>query len=396
MDELPSTSFIIADLIRKHRQQRLTREEQLQLDTWIAADKAHEQLWQEVNDPLLQQENVRLMFRYDENEALGRFLEKHPENQQTGLVHRVHFLRKWGWAAASVLLVMAVAAYFWLDSTTKTQSVIVATKSADIPAGKHGAILTLADGSRLLLDSLKNGVVATQEGTAVLLKDGQISYKADGDPMAETIYNTMSTPKGRQFQLALPDGTMVWLNTASSISYPTAFTGKERKVTITGEAYFEVAKNAQKPFRVNINNKAAIEVLGTHFNVNAYEDEPGINTTLLEGSVKVISGQKNVILKPGQQAQISEETIKVNNDPDKLVIMSWKSSRFLFNFTRLDAALRQLSRWYDVEVVYEKEIPAIEFTGEIEKDLNLSQTLFVLDKLGVRFKVDGKKLIVIP
>jgi ferric-dicitrate binding protein FerR (iron transport regulator) len=220
--------------------------------------------------------------------------------------------RKGWWAAAAVLLVLFTAIGFWLatrHNTSAQQEMTTITPKHDVAPGKAGAVLTLADGSTVLLDSAGNGVIAVQGNAQVTLKDGQVSYGNDNQAAA-IVYNTMSTPKGRQYQLALADGTKVWLNAGSSITFPTAFTGNERRVSITGEAYFEVAHNAAKPFRVvlpvNNNGERLIEVLGTHFNVNAYEDETTINTTLLEGSVRVQSGHQQQLITPGQQAQLNK------------------------------------------------------------------------------------------
>ena len=213
------------------------------------------------------------------------------------------FRRRW-WAAASIILVLGIGAYLWSARKKNAAPAVVAAdtrvNTPDIPPGKDGAILTLADGSQVVLDSLGSGVIALQNGARAVIKNGELVYDLTRAGTGGVAYNTMTTPKGRQFILLLPDGTKVWLNAASSIRYPTVFSGRERKVELTGEAYFEVAKNVRLPFLVNVNDKATVEVLGTNFNVNAYEDEASINTTLLEGSVKV----NGTVIKPGQQVQV--------------------------------------------------------------------------------------------
>jgi ferric-dicitrate binding protein FerR (iron transport regulator) len=245
-----------------------------------------------------------------------------------------------------------------------------------------------------------NGVVTTQGKTTVSISNGKLVYNTGTDGN-EVLYNTMTTPKGREYQLVLPDGTTVWLNAASSITYPTAFTGKNRNVAITGEAYFEVVKDQTKPFHVKMND-TEVEVLGTHFNINAYPDEASINTTLLEGSVRVIRKNNMAMLKPGQQAQVNTSSpadaagITVTSNADLDQVMAWKNGSFQFDGVPLSAAMRQLSRWYDVEVVYEKGVPDIKLGGEMKRDLNLSQVLKGLGKLGVNCKVEGKKLVVAP
>ena len=328
-------------------------------------------------------------------------------------VHRVHFLRRWGWAAASILLALGIGAYLWTTDTKHTPPTATVAKNTHIAPGKNGAVLTLADGTKVVLDSLGNGMVANQNGTQVLLKGGGLAYDATGSATREVVYNTMTTPKGRQFQVTLPDGTVVWLNAASSLRFPTVFTGGERQVTVTGEAYFEVAHNANIPFKVNVNGKAAVEVLGTHFNVNAYDDEDAINTTLLKGSVRVSQmpvsqeqGQPSVILKPGQQAQIvhhnrpaqskMQSGIKVITGADINKVMAWKNGLFNFEGASLVEVMRQVERWYDIEVAYEKGIPDIEFEGKMTKDVPLKDLLVMLEKSNIHFRIEDRKLIVLP
>lgn len=316
-------------------------------------------------------------------------------------VHRVHFLRRWGWAAASVLLLLSVGAYLWThsakDSSASTNTV---AGNTHIAPGKNGAILTLADGTRVVLDSLGNGLVATQNGTQVVMKGGGLTYDPAGTTNnSEVTYNTMTTPKGRQFQVTLPDGTSVWLNAGSSLRYPTVFTGQERRVSITGEAYFEVVHNAQMPFKVSVNGKAEVAVLGTHFNVNAYDNEAAIHTTLLQGSVQVSTREASsfVVLKPGQQAQIAQpDAIKVINHADINKVMAWRNGLFNFEGASLAEVMRQIERWYDIEIAYEKGIPDIAFEGKMTKDVPLKDLLVMLERSDIHFRIDGRKLIVLP
>jgi transmembrane sensor len=222
----------------------------------------------------------------------GTNIPEDTEDTTSPSTRRISFLRRY-WVAASVLLLLGLGAYLWYQDNSQPQSLTSDNKNLpkNILPGRDGAILTLADGRQVVLDSLGNGVIAMQSGTEVVLQDGQLAYDPTESTSGEVAYNTMSTPKGRQFSLRLPDGTRVWLNAASSIRYPTTFVGTERKVELLGEAYFEVTKNINMPFRVNVNNRAQVEVLGTSFNVNAYEDEANISATLLEGSVKVAASQ---------------------------------------------------------------------------------------------------------
>lgn len=342
-------------------------------------------------------------------------------------------LRTW-WVAASVILLLSVGTYL-LIKPKAPQAIAVSTK---ILPGKDGAILTLADGSKVLLDSIQNGVVALQGGTTARIVNGTLIYEGRG---SEVVYNVMSTPKARKFHVILPDGTKAWLNSASSIKYPTTFTGNERRISVTGEVYFEVAtlrlRSGQKmPFKVNVNDKAEIEVLGTHFNVKAYENEPVINTTLLEGSIAISlshnqqtqgdHGVKNhnknkgkLILKPGQQARIlvdqkkmlvnaeppkGEATNKtqeprsgvtVTSDTDIDKVMAWKNGVFDFNNIAFEDGMHQLERWYNIEVVYESGVPTdVELSGKMTKDVTLNDLVTILEKIGVKCRLEGRKLLI--
>lgn len=305
--------------------------------------------------------------------------------------------------AASVVFLVATGGYLWLQNRNKPSTVRVAKTQPDIPAGKTGAVLTLADGSKVVLDSLHNGIVARQNGAQVMLKSGQLAYDASKSSASEITYNVLNTPRGRQFQLVLPDGTRVWLNSSSSLKFPTAFSSKDRKVMLSGEAYFEVAKAVDKPFVVVITNKAEVKVLGTHFNVNAYDNENKIKATLLEGSVKVSSlhtsgtaNDEGAILKPRQQAQIAQAgnnlTVMNNIDVDKVV--AWKNGVFNFEGVDLAEVMKQLERWYDIEVSYEGAIPNIEFYGELNRNSSLNDVIAALKDSDVHFRREGRKLIV--
>ncbi|HVK50012.1 MAG TPA: FecR domain-containing protein, partial [Pseudobacter sp.] len=266
-----------------------------------------------------------------------------------------------------------------------------------IQPGKEGAVLTLADGSQVSLDSVKNGVIAMQYGVTARVINGALVYEGSGSQLQ---YNTMSTPKGRQYQLTLPDGTKVWLNAASSVKYPTVFTGNERNVSISGEVYFEVAKKSSQPFRVAVDRKLTIDVLGTSFNVNAYPDETTLYTTLIDGAVRVTGSKagNSQVLKPAQQAVLANgESISVNNNVDTDKVLAWKNGVFNFEGASLADVMKQIERWYDIEVVYEKGIPDIKFWGKITKDVPLSGMLIALEKTKVHFKMENNRtLVVLP
>lgn len=296
--------------------------------------------------------------------------------------------------AASILLVMGLGTFFLFQNNNKPIQIVTAKKIIDKEPGKTGAILTLSNGSKIVLDSVGNGLLTNQNNTAVSKKNGGLVYTASSD--AQTVYNTMTTPRARQYNLELSDGTKVWLNASSSITFPTYFAANERKVILTGEAYFEVTKDKKRPFRVSVNDMQ-VNVLGTHFNVNAYTDEDTVNTTLLEGSVLLTDKGTKVLLKPGQQAQTGKSgATVVNNNVNLEEVMGWKNGVFYFENASLQVVLRQLSRWYDVDVVFEKGVPSRTFEGEIQRDLQLSQVLKILEKNKVHFKIDGKILRVMP
>ncbi|MFH6989433.1 FecR family protein [Flavobacterium collinsii] len=296
--------------------------------------------------------------------------------------------------AASFLLLIGLGSYFVFQKNDNHPLRLTSKKIEDKEPGKTGAILILSNGSKIVLDSIGTGLLANQSNTTVSKKNGGLVYAADDD--AKVVYNTMTTPRAHQYHLELSDGTKVWLNASSSITFPTSFAANERIVKITGEVYFEVAKDKKKPFRVLV-NEMQVNVLGTHFNVNAYKDEATVSTTLLEGSVLITEKSKKILLKPGQQAQKHKSgVIDVNNNVNMDEVIGWKNGLFYFEQANLQTVLRQLSRWYDVDVVYENGVPVRSFEGEIQRDLNLSQVLRILEKNKVHFKIEGKILRVMP
>jgi transmembrane sensor len=305
------------------------------------------------------------------------------------------------WAAAAILLMVSTGGYFLLQRSPGKEvvksNVIQQPVQNDIAAGGSKAILTLADGTTVVLDTVNNGTL-TKQGTVTVVKlDGQLAYNNSEKASTEVLYNTITTPNGGQYKLVLADGTKVWLNAASSLRYPTTFTGNERRVEVAGEAYFEVAKNATIPFKVNVIGKGEIEVLGTHFNINAYSDEPAITTTLLEGSIRFtqLATKKATLIAPGQQVLLSVEgEMKLNKQADLESAVAWKNGSFNFTSQDLVSIMRQVSRWYDVEVVYKGAISHETFTGIVGRSSNVSEVLKLMEDSGVHFKIEGKKIVV--
>lgn len=302
-------------------------------------------------------------------------------------------LRRWAVAASLALVAGAAAFYLMKPSATPPQQVAVQQPVAveDAAPGGNKAVLTLANGSQIVLDSAGQGVLATQGGTAVIKsQQGQLVYKEEGhaENTAAVAMNTLRTPRGGQYSIVLPDGTRVWLNSQSSLQFPAVFNGKERVVQLTGEAYFEVAHNKQKPFRVE-SAGAHIEVLGTHFNVMAYANEPQMETTLLEGAVRVSKGSRSEVIRPGRQVRLagSEMTVRSVDTEDAI---AWKTGLFRFNNHSLKSIMRQIERWYDVQIDY-GSMPDKEYSGMMRRTSNLSEVLKMLEVAGrVRFTIEGR------
>jgi ferric-dicitrate binding protein FerR (iron transport regulator) len=267
----------------------------------------------------------------------------------------------------------------------------------DVAPGGNKAVLTLSDGSSVALDKAEKGAIANQGAARVMkVDDGKLAYNILTEKPTELAYNTLTTPAAGQFEVLLPDGSKVWLNNASSLRYPVAFTGKDREVELKGEAYFEIAPNSRQPFKVRANDML-VDVLGTSFNISAYADESTIKTTLLTGAVRVSKGNVGTLLKPNEQVQLNETgKLSVLKDVDVDAEVAWKSGLFHFDRADIKTVMRVLARWYDLDVRYEGPVTSHEFGGYIERDLNLSQVLEILQKNQVHFDLDGRKLTVRP
>lgn len=295
--------------------------------------------------------------------------------------------------AAMIILLAGTATYLIRKSTPPRGTTINQVAKADILPGTNKAILTLTDGSHIELDSAARGTL-TQQGAASVTKlnNGQLAYQISNHTGADAVYNTVTTPRGGQYQIVLPDGTKVWLNAASSLHFPTSFTGKERVVEVTGEAYFEVARKENQPFKV-LTEGMEVKVLGTHFNVNAYADEAASSTLLLEGKVMVSHRGKNVLMNPGQQALVKED-IRIVPHADIETLMAWKAGKFSYNNMGLETIMRQIARWYDVDIIFEDKI-ADSYSMEISRNVPLSKLLqFMEISGGVHFVINGRKVIV--
>lgn len=304
------------------------------------------------------------------------------------------------WAAAAVLI-CSLFTVFYFSRQPENRVVKNAARhpAGDFAPGGNQAVLTLANGSKVILDNKGNGDLAQEGGTVVSKKeDGLLAYQpAKNSSVTAVSYNTVTTPRGGQYQIILPDGSKVWLNAASSLKFPTVFSGKDRYVELKGEAYFEVTKNKSLPFIVKSSDQL-IEVLGTHFDINNYPEEPQAKTTLLEGRVKASSGKGAVYLDPGQQAVVSKAdssgNIKVLRGIDTEESIAWKNGNFQFDNAGIETVMRQMSRWYNVDIEYSGKIPGDHFSGSFSRNMNISQAFKLLEFSGANFKIEGRKIII--
>lgn len=312
----------------------------------------------------------------------------------------VALVRKWPrWAAAAILLAgLGSAGYWWLGNKGKGHlpaAVSSVLGKTDIGPGGNKAILKLGNGTMIALSGAGQDTLIRQgAGRLAAIGNGRVVCKATGAVGTSPENNIITTPRGGQYQVVLPDGTGVWLNAESSLTFPTAFTGGVRQVTVTGEAYFEVAGKRGQPFEV-LANGVKVEVLGTHFNINAYDDEPAVKTTLLEGAVKVRNGNGAEVLRPGEEAVVAGSAIQVETaDVDQAV--AWKNGFISFKSAGIKTIMRAVEKWYDVSVAYKGNLPDRTFTGEISRTANLSELLRILEVNNIHFDVEGKKIIVSP
>ncbi|MBL0884486.1 MAG: FecR domain-containing protein [Chitinophagaceae bacterium] len=392
----------IQELIHKYEQGRLSETEKKELDHWYHSFNDQEAVVSDMPEGNESDLSERIMARLNQS----MMAEKALANESMALQKR-----KWNMSVAVALIFILLSGslyYLMVADNSDTPKPLVTKTSVpanDVAPGGTKAMLTLDDGSIIVLDTASNGMLGQQGGAAVTkLDNGLVAYHAASKQMEKgddkVFYNTISTPRGGEYQVTLSDGTKVWLNAASSIRFPTAFRGADRQVQITGEVYFEVAHNKTQPFRVAA-GKSTIEELGTHFNVNAYEDEMQVRTSLLEGAVKVypvddLDHPQAKILKPGQQARMNKNSrrISVVNDFDTEEVIAWKNGLFVFKSEDLRSIMRQIARWYDVDVQYRGN-GDLQFTGQITRNNNVSKVLEMLELTGeVKFKVQDKQVIV--
>jgi len=363
--------------------------EQALFDEWLAADEANQAMYASWKDEIYFRQKLREVHQIDVADAKRKIDEK---IAATGSV--IPLMRSWLPYAAAAVLLVGVMTYFWMNRSARetpppTNAIV---HQNDVAPGQNKAVLTLSDGRRIALDS--NSVNnLTEQGNLIKNKNGQLVYQPGSKHTNEVLYNTLTTARGEMYSIVLSDGSTVTLNSASSIRYPIVFPNGERKVEVTGEAFFDVTHDAAHPFVVS-EGGIEVTVLGTQFNVNTYEDEVP-RVTLVKGSVQVtLEKQQPVIIKPGQQAFVAGSQLQVTDHVNLEEVMAWKNGRFYFNNASITSVMTQLQRWYNIEVVYQGAKPTQVFGGELQRNLNLSQIIRALEHTGVRFKIEGRKVIV--
>ncbi|WP_343702862.1 FecR domain-containing protein [Chitinophaga sp.] len=388
---MPQDLSRIKTLLQRYVQKTCTREELDELFARIAEMSEDEALQQLVEEAGLHIPVSAPLPEVDYESVYNSIVQRPPAKRRNLFtVGKVA-------AAAAIVLLLAGAAYrWWLPPDAQPPAPPTAQQlPGDVAPGGNKATLTLADGSTLTLDSAGHRVINSQD-TRITQQNGQLLYGEDAATPALQ-YHKLSTPRGGQFKVTLPDGTRVWLNSASSLRYPTAFTGKERTVELEGQGYFEVAQNAAQPFKVMVQGME-VQVLGTHFDVMAYGDEATINTTLLQGAVKVKAGENVRLLQPEQEAVLDRQSRRVTvQQADVKKVMAWKNGLFVFNNMALPAILREVARWYDVDIVYQATPSSELYGGGISRNLHLSNVLHLLEASGYNhFRIEGKKIVVLP
>jgi transmembrane sensor len=392
----------------------LTGEEQLELAKFLQ-DPAQESFFQEELVRLLEAEmgtahkeknwepvlqRVLSVDKTAGEERAGDVGDSFPEKK--GLLRSINYsVRRWSVAAILLVLIGGGAVLFLRRREVRPEVTITAKPAIQIQPGANKATLTLSNGQQIVLNSLHNGTIGQQGNIQVIkLDSGQLAYArptagSPADQLArEPIYNTITTPRGGQYQVILADGTKVWLNAETSLRFPTAFTGKDREVELTGEAYFEVKADKDKPFLVRA-GQTETRVLGTSFNIMAYSDEGTVKTTLLNGAVKMALGQQSALLQPGVQGHYDDSKgIIATRAVNTRAVVAWKDGYYFFDRTPVQSVMRQIARWYDVTIVYQGAPPQDEIVGKLPRTADVKEVLHLMELIGIHFKIEGNMIVV--
>jgi ferric-dicitrate binding protein FerR (iron transport regulator) len=393
--------FDIAVIISKYLRKEITDGERTILADWLSENEGNRELFRKLTDENELNAQIEI---FSDIDYAGSWKVISAGVAPEKKIKKPFKTTVFYYAAAALFLLLGFGIVFFQLSESNYFVKRVASHKADLSPGSNKATLTLSNGAKINLADAVNGKIARQQLLAInKTQSGKIVYSglaslspADLAAMKTlTAFNTISTPRGGQFEVVLPDGTKVWLNAETSLTYPVIFKGNRRSVTLNGEAYFEVTKNASMPFIVKTSGQT-VEVLGTHFNVNSYADESAVKTTLLEGSVRVAdnSNKSEVVLQPGQQAVDHPGIIRVVRDADIEEAMAWKNGKFIFRNADLHTIMRQLSRWYDVDVEFQGIIPEKHYRGRISRNVPASQVFEILKTSGINFLISGRKIIV--
>lgn len=376
----------IITLIGDYNSGKIDEAGRKELEAWIALDQNNQLVFDRLTSDDQLRNELEIMHGFNAESNFSEFERTHMSPVKRLWIRIA--------VAASIVLACTMGGYYYFFSEKiNTQTDFAVTN--DIVPGKNAATLTLANGKKIALADAHDGELAKEAGVVITkTSDGQLIYEIkDKGGLAGSKNNTLSTARGETYRVRLPDGSLVWINAATTLSYPASFASlKKRTVELNGEAYFEVSKDKTRPFIVKT-AKQQLVVLGTHFNINSYTDEEHTVTTLIEGSVKINEG---TLLKPGEQAQLSDNG-NINVRPANIEeALGWKNGFFLFDKDDLPAVMRQISRWYNINVKYEGEIPKASFDGKVYRNLNLSKALEVLKYANVKFRIEGKTIIIMP
>lgn len=388
-----------AELILKFLRGELSPDEDARLKAWLAEDERNRAFLESLTDEASLEECLHFLSAVDVPAALEKTLAriKHEPLSAPAPGNRLRWLTRWQGVAAVLLVLLAALAFLWQYTGRRGPAAVAPVQHADVLPGGWKATLRLADGSVIALKDTGSSIVMAGNGIRITQRNGEVIYENAGSASGQSGWNTVSTPLGGKYKVQLPDGSKVWLNAGTELRFPAVFEGTRRELELAGEAYFDVAHKERQPFRVKVNG-LTVEVLGTHFNLKAYVDEPLVQATLIEGSVKVSTHATEQFLLPGKQASLDKARgrleVKEANIRD---VLAWKNDLFRFSKEPLEEVMRKIGRWYNVEVVYSGAATDTEFSGMISRNVPLSQVLKMLEMTGgARFRVEGRRVVVLP